>query len=277
MGRTDVDLHLHTWYSDGATSPASVVDWAAKRGLTMIAITDHDGVDGIDEAALAAAALPGRGMEVIPGIELSTEFDGEDARGTGLHILGYHIDRHDRELTETCEEVRRARRNRNERLLQRLSEAGYPLELSQLVAREGQDFIGKPNIARAMVKQGYIADTQTAFRDIFSRPEMRAVKKKKISSSRAVQLIKAAGGIPVLAHPGLIRHIGRRESGEFFTVFKRMLDELCGFGVQGLECDYAEHSPAERETFAAIAREHGLAITRGSDYHGDDSHGSFDI
>lgn len=263
------DWHIHTWYSDGTMSPDAVTRWACQHGLSEIAVTDHDGVDGIDEAVQA-----GR-VHVIPGIELSTELDGSVATGTGLHILGYGIDWKDTALRNTCEVLRESRRERNRRMLQTLADMGYPLSMQEMTVRDGQDYIGKPNIARAMVRRGYIQTTQEAFRNILSHPALRAIRKKKITSHTAIRLIHQAGGKAVLAHPGLVRHIGDRGSDRFFSHMEQILDQLNQYGLDGLECDYAAHHPLEKKRFAEMAKQRGWSITRGSDFHGDDSHPGF--
>ncbi|MEA4922984.1 MAG: PHP domain-containing protein [Eubacteriaceae bacterium] len=261
-GAADRDWHIHTYYSDGTLSPKEVIRWAKDQGLHEIAITDHDGVDGIPEAIEEGEKA---GIRVIPGIELSTVMKD----GTGLHILGYNIDWGNEHLLKGCEEMRRGRARRNKKLLEALAEEGFILGPEDIAESEERGFIGKPNIARAMVGKGYISDVSQAFSGIFSTKKMRAIKKKKIGTFEAIRLIKKAGGKPVLAHPGLIRHMGQRDSEEFFQNIDELLGVLRRKGLEGLECDYPEHTMEEKELFIEMAAFHGLDITKGSDFHGD--------
>lgn len=257
-----VDYHNHTYYSDGTDSPAEVVERAKKKGLHTIAITDHDGVDGIEEALAAGETL---GVRVIPGIEISAKA----VNGENVHILGYHIDPKNSELAEAVREIREKREERNEKLLAALVEEGFDLSIEDLVTRPGQNFIGKPNFARAMVRKGYIETPDQAFAEIFAKPELRKIKKKKLPVAEAIRLIKGAGGIPVLAHPMEVDKIGRRGSPEFYENLDHLLSVLCKEGLEGLECIYPDHT--EEETLKAIelAEKYHLHITVGSDYHGD--------
>jgi len=256
------DWHIHTYYSDGTYSPSDVILWAKEKGLNEIAITDHDGVDGIEEALAKGSK---EGIKVIPGIELSTMTDDKK----GLHILGYYIDRKNYDLIRSCEDVKKSREERNKKYFKALEEEGYPLTIEDLTMRPNQGFVGKPIIARAMVKKGYIKSTSEAFEGIFNTEKMRKIKKKKISTQKAISLIKNAGGIPVLAHPGLIRHLGERDTEAFFEKAELLIGELAKLGIEGLECIYAKHSETEKMRFSNIAKKQGLIITEGSDFHGD--------
>lgn len=261
MENTGVDYHLHTYYSDGKYSPTEVVKWAKKNELHTIAITDHDGVDGIFEAQIAGEALD---ITVIPGIELSSVMEN----GKGLHILGYNIDIKNEELIEVCQATIKSREERNEKFLQALGEEGYPLELKDLTFREGQSFIGKPIFARALVDKGYVSTMEEAFDGILNSKKLRAIKKDKISTKKAIEIIKGAKGIPVLAHPALVRGIGERDTEEFYANLDKILSELKKMGLSGLECYYPKHSHDETLRFVDLAEKYHLHITTGSDYHG---------
>ena len=206
------------------------------------------------------------GISVIPGIELSSEMP----EGTGVHILGYGIDHRNSELLSVCGELKKKRARRNRELLKVLAELGWPVTDNDLLFRRGQDYVGKPMIARALAGKGYIEDPRDAFKDggIFTMSPVRKVKKGKISAEKAVRLILNAGGMPVLAHPGKIRGIGEKESQTFFDNVERIITVLSGFGLKGMECRYSQHSDAEVRAFLNIARKHRLIVTSGSDFHG---------
>lgn len=255
------DYHIHTYFSDGTLSPSEVVDRFHEEGYEIIAITDHDGTAGIPEAAERASLY---GMTLIPGIEFSTR-NGE---GIGLHILGYGMDIRDRKLQSAVERIRAWRRERNDRLIRELGLMGYPLSEEDLTLREGQDFIGKPVLARAMVRKGYISDVREAFGEgILGSPRVRAIKKRSITPLEAVRIIRDAGGVAVLAHPGKIKDIGDREEDIFYENVERILEPLVAAGLGGLECCYPEHTAKDTQTFLGMAEKHGLKVTKGSDFH----------
>ncbi len=256
------DFHIHTYYSDGLDSPYDAVKWAYEGAKTEIAITDHDNVSGVSEAFLAAEEF---GIKIHTGIEFSTE----EKRGIGLHILGYDIDITNKKLLESCEYIKELRNKRNDKIINLLKKY-YDIDYEDILAMTPTGYIGKPVIARALVSKGFIKDKAEAFEKIFSREEFKKIKKEKILAVEAIGIIKGAGGKAVLAHPGLIRGIGARESQEFFNNFNILIDELIKLGIDGIECTYKKHSEIENETFHRIAKEKKLIATVGSDYHGKD-------
>jgi len=259
----NTDLHLHTYYSDGTLSPAELVNWAHDHNLGTIAITDHDGIDGIEEATLAAKEF---GIKVIPGIEISAQTDEH----IGLHILGYDIDITNKPLRQACETMRKKRKIRNEQLMKALNRLGYKLEWKDLDLRSGQDYLGKPQFALAMVSKGYFKSPRDAFgqKGAFSSKEIRKIRKEKVTAAEAINIIKGAGGMAVLAHPGKISHIGEPGTPEFYDKLDNMLSELKLMGLGGLECVYPEHSDDQTIQYTIMAHKHGLKVTGGSDYHG---------
>lgn len=261
-----VDLHTHSFYSDGTLSPEELMDWAVSQQLDQISLTDHDGIGGLPEAREAAMK---RGIDFIPGIE----FSAEDEDGSTMHILGYHIDGENKELNQAIFEIRENRRERNDRLFQGLKEMGYPLEWEDFDKKGDRNYLGKPDFARAMLKKGYIREFREAFEPgkLLGSPEIRKIRKKKIKAREAIRLILDAGGIPVLAHPMKVSglKIGETvETQEYMEALEKLVIKLKSYGLKGLECLYPEHTPEETEALIGIAEKYKLHITSGSDYHG---------
>lgn len=260
-----IDLHLHTFYSDGTMSPEALVKLAKSSGVDTIAITDHDGMGGLDEGMEAGKR---QGVHVIPGIELSTE----DEAGTYMHILGYCFDRDNKELKDEVDLIRHRRVERNEKLLAALREIGCKLSAEDLQLREGQDYIGKPTFALALARKGYVDSPKDAFKEgHFMRSDaVRSVHREKISAQKAIELIRGAGGIPVLAHPMKISHLTKSGEDDFFCELDKQLTKLKKWGLAGMECYYSSHQSADTERLVNMAKRHQLIITAGSDFHGEE-------
>ncbi|MFV0515962.1 MAG: PHP domain-containing protein [Aminipila sp.] len=269
MIESKVDYHLHTYYSDGSMSPTDIVKRANELEYMEIAITDHDGIDGVKEAQIAGKAL---GINVISGIELSAEYVNEEIsqEPLSLHILGYRIDIKNKELLKELEDIREKRKARNDKLLEVLSNMGYKLSIDDLSFEEESDYIGKPVIARALLNKGYISYAREAFEDgkFLESPEAKGVKKDKISAEKAINLIKVAGGTPVLAHPAKIKRLGERGSEQFYDNLSKLLRALKIMGLKGIECYHTDHTEQEELKLVELAEKYHLHITRGSDYHG---------
>lgn len=257
------DFHIHTWYSDGTLSPSEIVQKYSCERYDVIAITDHETTAGIKEAEEKGREV---NLKVVAGIELPAVFEGKE-----LHILGYHFDLKNRALTEKLDFMAEKRRERNARLLKAIREKGYEIEEQDLIFREGQTYIGKPNFARALIKKGYISKVSEAFEPgrFLEDPQLKEIKKYLIPAEEALTIIRDAGGIPVLAHPCKIRGIGRRGSEEFRDSFSQLLKRLRQAGLKGLECIYPDHTEEERLFFIDEAARLHLHITEGSDFHGD--------
>ncbi len=257
-----LDLHIHTTASDGTYTPEEIVQWALRKKLTTIAITDHDGVGGLPRALDEAK---GENIKVIPGIELSTETKG----GVELHILGYYIDMENPQLLRVCQRLRKARKERNQAYLLALKSMGMEITLGDMGVRCWDAYMGKPTFARAMVKRGYIQEKNQAFEEIFCKEPLRSIRKKKLSCEEGIILILQAGGIPVLAHPGKTKGLGPKGSQRFFLAMEQIIKELKTYGLKGLECIYPKHTLQETLWFVSMARAQGLLMTQGSDFHGD--------
>lgn len=258
-----IDLHLHTHYSDGTMSPEELVKYAQQNNISTIAITDHDGMGGLKEGAEAGRRL---GVRVIPGIELSTE----DDEGIYAHILGYFFDPENEDLKNEIEWIRQKRVERNKKMLAALNRIGCKLNWDDLQLREGQDFIGKPTFALALMRKGYISTPEEAFKEgRFMRSEtVRSVHREKITAKRAIELIRGAGGAAVLAHPMKIGRLGKEANDAYFEKLDLLLAKLKDVGLGGMECYYSEHRWPQTEHLIQLVKKHGLLVTAGSDFHG---------
>ena len=250
---SQVDLHLHSTASDGRLSPAEVVGKSAKLGLTVIALTDHDTVDGIAPALEAARAFPR--LQVIPGVEINADVPQGEA-----HILGYFIDHTNQELRDTLEGLRDSRRSRAQKMVARLRDLGIQIEWRRVQEIAGEGSIGRPHIARAILEKGYITTFKEAFTKYISRDGPAYVEREKVTPVGAVAAILQAKGLPVLAHPFTINNP------------EPMVIELKAAGLVGLEAYYDNYTAEETGGLVSLAERHGLITTGGTDYHGlDDS------
>lgn len=242
-----VDLHVHTNASDGTEEPGLVVLKAAGMGLEAVAITDHETVDGILPALEAGRKLS---IEVVPGVELSTEEDRKE-----IHLLGYFIDFCCSELNARLEQLRAHRAERALKMIRNLKEMGIPLPPESVFVEAGRAAPGRPHIARALVKEGFAANLGEAFDRYLRKDSPAYVPRFKYPPLEAVQLIVRAGGVPVLAHPGL-------------AGCDDLVPGLVKAGLMGLEVYYPAHSPSQVEHYLMLCRQYGLIPTGGSDYHG---------
>ena len=246
-----VDLHMHSTASDGRLTPEDVVRKSAENGLTVIALTDHDTVDGIAPALVAAKAFPW--LKVIPGIEISTDFpDGE------VHVLGYFIDYTDPEFAARLERMRHSRRGRAQGMIAKLRDLGIHIEWHQVLEIAGSGSIGRPHIAQAMLDKGYIASIKEAFTKYIGRGGPAYVEREKITPVEAVKLILRTKGLPVLAHPLTISDP------------ETMVVELKAAGLVGIEAYYNGYTADEISRLVNLADKYGLIASGGSDYHGLD-------
>jgi predicted metal-dependent phosphoesterase TrpH len=255
-----IDLHIHTTASDGTYTPGQVVNAAAAMGLEALAITDHDNFAGYDEAAPLAEAA---GLDLVCSIELSTRrFQANSPRGKSVHVLGYFLDAPpSAEFRGWLRTLQLARRDRNRRLVARLQELGVDIRLEEAEAI-GRIMTGRPHFARILVKKGYASSYQEAF-DVYLDESAKAyVQRLEPSLSEGLERITSAGGLPSLAHP---MRLGKRNPAEE----EQLIGEMCKVGLRGIEAYHCDHSPADEGRYLAIARSYGLAVTGGSDFHGD--------
>ena len=247
------DLHLHTSASDGLYPPAEVVKQAKDKGYSAIAITDHDTTGGLTEALAAGKKL---GVEVIPGIELST-LDGDRE----IHILGYYPDSENDQLQEMLSKMIEARKNRALKMVEKLNHHGIDISLTRIKEIAGTEFIGRPHIAQALLEKGYITEVSEAFsEDFIGRGGKAYIERFKITPTEGIKILKQAGAIPVLAHPGFL------SKGE--PISEEEMKKLIESGLRGIEVFYSKHTPEQTGLYKSLVIKYSLLITGGSDCHG---------
>ncbi|TDB69953.1 PHP domain-containing protein [Micromonospora sp. KC721] len=249
-----IDLHTHSTASDGTLTPAELVRAAADAGLDVVAITDHDTTAGWDAAV---AALP-PGLTLVRGAEISCRWHGV-APPVPLHLLAYLFDPRHPELVDELARVRAAREVRGERIVRLLQADGVDISWTEIMTAAGGGTVGRPHIAAALVRANLVASTTEAFGPDWLGERYR-LPKEDIDVFRAVTLVRAAGGVPVFAHPRATRR-GR-------VVPDDLIGELAEAGLAGLEADHEDHSPAEAAHVRGLAAELGLLVTGSSDFHG---------
>lgn len=247
-----VDLHVHSNRSDGSLTPTEVVDRAVAKGLSAFALTDHDTVAGIDEALAAAA---GKDIEVIPGIELSTEYEGKD-----IHMVGLMIDYQSTDFQKKIKVFADSRELRNEKMCQKLQQGGIPIEYSSLKNYFKESVITRAHYARYMLEMGYTKYLKEAFERYIGDNSPYFVPREKVSPQDAINLILQAGGLPILAHP-LLYHMGNERLEKLVVTLKEA-------GLMGIEAIYTTYSPGEELQMKKLADKHDLLISGGSDFHG---------
>jgi predicted metal-dependent phosphoesterase TrpH len=247
-----IDLHTHSDRSDGTFTPSEVVRHAAERGLDVVALTDHDTTAGIEEALAAGREL---GVEVVPGVEFSAEH-----QGTSVHVLCYWMDVEDASLQEELGRLRDDRFRRGELMVSKLRELGFDVSFDRVreIAQGGN--IVRPHVAQAMVEAGIVASEEEAFDRWIADGRPAHVPKHALAPIDALRLIREAGGLCVLAHPGMW--------GDQSEVPEDLIEAMAGAGMAGLEVDHTDHDPEQRARYRALADRFGVIATGGSDCHG---------
>ncbi len=254
-----IDLHIHTTASDGALSPAEVLREAGKQGLAAISITDHDTTAGV-RAALDIGVPPEMGF--LSGVEISAAPPPSCPMKGSFHLLGYGFRLDHEPLNRCLERLRDSRKNRNPQILARLREMGVDIELDPAAAEDDGGQMGRPHIAGLLKERGYVKTFDEAFDRYIGNHAPAYVDKYRAPVAEAIGLIRAAGGVAVAAHPGVLP----LEPG---PAFERTMAELREMGLRGIEVFYPEHSPERRKYFMDVARRLGLVMTGGTDFHGD--------
>jgi hypothetical protein len=247
-----IDLHAHSNRSDGTFDPAEVVRLASERDLDVVALTDHDTTDGLDEAVAAGQEL---GIEVVPGIEFSAEHER-----TSVHVLCYWMDPSNADLQLELQRLRDERFRRGELMVEKLRALGVPIDFGHVQRIANGATIVRPHLAQAMVEIGAVADETEAFDRYLGDGRPGHVPKHALDPVDAVALILGAGGVCVLAHPGMW--------GDQSSVPAELIERMAAAGMRGLEVDHPDHLPEQREFYRSLAADLGLAATGGSDCHG---------
>jgi 3',5'-nucleoside bisphosphate phosphatase len=253
--RKYVDLHIHTNFSDGTGTVKEVMEAAAAAGLNAVSITDHDCVDAYPQALQMGSEL---GIEVIPGVELSSEIAGSD-----IHVLAYFIDIHNAYFNSKLKEMKDARYIRAQKIVANLNKQGVDLRFETVLNVAGFGAIGRPHIAAAMLKEELVYSFREAFDKYLGYGLPAYVEKLNMRPKEVFDLIKQAGGIPVLAHPGI-------------TNVDERIPEFVNDGLQGIEVYHTEHPVAACRHYLRLCRKHRLAYTGGSDFH-NSSHNKSEI
>lgn len=243
------DLHIHTNASDGRLSPLEVVEQAIQSGLSSIAITDHDTIDGLLMLE-QQGKLQNERLTIIPGIEFSGDLPDHE-----VHILGYNLDIYNKELREQLDVLIADRLQRTKKMIAKLAKLGYPIEFQRVLELAGRSTaLGRPHVARALVERGYFATVTDVFNQLLYKNGPAFVDHYKLSIPDVIELIKKTGGFPVLAHPGLI--------GDDSIVMN-----IIRSGILGLEVFHPKHQPDEVKKYMRLASRYGLLVTGGSDFH----------
>jgi predicted metal-dependent phosphoesterase TrpH len=251
--RIEADLHTHTTASDGTQRPAANVQMAFDAGLGAIAITDHDTVSGVEEALLAGREL---GIEVVPGVEISTVANGQD-----IHVLGYYMDIYNEQFLQRLASLRETRDTRNNMIIERLQELGLDITMAE-VLREVEniktkgDTVGRPHIAAVLLNKGYVSSISEAFERYLGKGAAAYANPPRIEPATAIGWIQEAGGKAVLAHPGIYHD-------------DALVEAIVHQGLDGIEVYHSDHTPEDEAKYLSLAQRSGLLITAGSDFHGE--------
>ena len=253
----EVDLHLHTTFSDGTLTPTEMVRLCAERGLRVICISDHDSTEGIREALEVGSEFPQ--LTIIPGIELST-----DVPGSEIHVLGYFVDYEDAAFLEILQRFREGRQERARGMVRKLNEMGLEISWERVEEISGGGAIGRPHIAQAMVEAGYVEYPRDAFDRYIGRTGPAYVERMKLTPVEAVTMLRDNGALPVMAHP---TYSATKSDREGVAQLRETLQELKTAGLVGMEVHYGDYTPEQVEYLTELAVELDLIQCGGSDYH----------
>ena len=249
-----VDLHCHSTASDGTLSPTEVVDLAVSSGLSALALTDHDTIAGVAEAAGAARKA---GLDFLPGIEISCDVP----RPATMHLLGYGFDPRSPVLLDLTTRLIEGRNDRNPRIIGKLNELGVTITMEEIEAEAGGNVVGRPHIAAVLLRKGYVSSIKQAFDKYLAQGAPAYFDKERLTPKQAIGLVLESGGVPVLAHPVQLRT-------ENDAQLERIVKDLADLGLVGLEVIHSDHDAALVEKYSKLADRFGLAKTGGSDFHG---------
>lgn len=254
-----IDLHIHSSASDGSLAPAAIIDHALKLNLAAIAITDHDSIDGSKEA-LRSGIPPS--LHFLTGVEISADYPAFFPDSGSFHILGYGIHLEDPVLNQKLKKLQEVRKNRNPKIVRRLNELGFPISLKEVRQTGGKGQIGRPHIALTLVKKGYVVSIDEAFRKLLGHQKPAYVGKERLGCKDTIEMIRAAGGIAAIAHPGLL---DIADENQLETLIKNLIN----IGMGAIEVYYPQHTAEQTEQFKRLAKQYDLLMTGGTDFHGD--------
>ncbi len=250
-----IDLHSHTTASDGTYSPTELVDYAVKKKLSALAITDHDTIDGIDEALERAKLYPD--LEIIPGIEFSTN---SNICKSDIHILGYYVNTEDQVFTSKLKNLIDSRTLRNEKMITKMQASGMAITLEDVLATSDDGVITRAHFAKAMENLGIVKKMSKAFEKYIGNGGPFYIEREKVTQKMAIDMLLDNGAVPVLAHPVLYR-MNLKD-------LDKLLGELVTYGLKGIEGIYTTYKTHETQYIERMAKDHGLVVTGGSDFHG---------
>ena len=252
MNPRKIDLHVHSTFSDGSFTPTELVQEALQKGLSAMALTDHDTTAGVPEAI---AAAKDSALEIIPGVELSTKYNGKE-----IHVVGIYIDTQNQKLSDSMKAFRDCRDHRNEHMVQNLQHEGFDITMEELIKENPEAVITRANIAKYLVDHGQVASFNQAFEKYIGNDCKCFVPRVMITPMEACELIREAGGIPILAHPILYRMN--------LTPLTKLIQEMKACGPVGIEAIYSTYTPGEEALIRRLAAENDLELSGGSDFHG---------
>jgi len=253
-----IDLHIHSTASDGSLNPLEILTLAKTVGVKAISITDHDTIDGIKNLFKHPLSPS---VDFITGVEISCEPPPGFEDVGSIHLLGYGFSIYDRNLNMILDDAKKAREDRNPQIIQKLNQLGFEMTIKQVETRFGADQTGRPHIAEFMKEKGYVKTFKEAFDKYMGKDKPAYVNKYKVSCKKAIKTIKRAGGMAVLAHPGLLAF---KKTGQD-TLF---IDKLIEYGLEGMEVFYSDHNADLTRYYHDLAKEKSLLLTGGSDFHG---------
>lgn len=248
-----VDLHSHSTASDGTAPPSDLIAMAIDAGLGALALTDHDTQGGIPEAR---ASVEGTSLELVPGTELSLEYPHG-----GMHLVVLWLEPGPGPLQDRLESLQFGRKERNERILEKLRAAGMDIDMHEVEAESGEGTVGRPHIAAVMMNKGFVADMGSAFDEWLGNEKPAYVSRTRLNPEEAIDLARQSGAVPILAHPHTLNIHRAREMAT-------LLDRLHEAGLVGLESVYSSYRRHERDGYTDLARRFGLVPSGGSDFHG---------
>ncbi len=253
-----IDLHIHSTASDGSFSPSEILNLSLDAGIQAIALTDHDSIDGVREVMKIGVPWP---LEFVSGVEISCEPPKDFPNNSSLHILGYGFDLGNSELNSILDKLQKARSDRNPLIIQKLNDIGFDISMEEVDEISGEGQTGRPHIAQVLLERNFVASFDEAFDKYLGKGKKAYIDKYRVTCKEAIEAINNAGGVSILAHPGILK------TNKGFSV-EKLVKELKKFGLNGIEAYYTSHTHEQTTFFLDLAEKQELIITGGSDFHG---------